>query len=213
MTEQEGVIKYRVNHQYAALDQDFCITEMNAWRTILFKLELIAQIEGRYEGCGFGNISQRFNSRSTEQTQFVISGTQTGHFQTLSRQHFCTVIEANPEQNWIQSVGEVQPSSEALTHASVYQYNKQAQCVVHVHSPEIWTKTHPLQLPYTAAHIRYGTPEMAKAVKQVLQDPANHQATVLSLLGHEDGIIAFADTFETAVCSLVTLLSKAIALE
>jgi len=213
MSEQEGVIKYKLNHRKSPLDKHISISEINAWRTILFKLQLIGQIKGRYDGYGFGNISQRIIYSSSDKVQFIISGTQTGGIESLSNFQYCTILEACPIKNSIKSAGEVKPSSEALTHASVYQQDKSIKAVIHIHSPEIWKNTEQLKLPYTAADIAYGTPEMADEVKRLFQTDHLQKAHVFSMLGHKDGIIAFSDSIQKTALLIIKTYSKAIALE
>jgi hypothetical protein len=213
MKEQEGVIKYTLDHSSDSIADTICIAEINAWRTLFFKLELIGQKAGRYDGYGFGNISQRINSPNPEQVQFLITGTQTGNLTSLSRQHYCTVISANPDKNTIKSVGESKPSSEALTHASIYQSNLEIQSVIHVHCPEIWNNTARLNLPFTAANIPYGTPEMAIEVKRLLQQRHAKNSGLCSMLGHKDGVFSFSNSMESAAWSIINYYSKAIALE
>ncbi len=141
MKEPEGVIKYHLNHQNSPIDKRLSISEINAWRTIFFKLRLIGQFAERYEGYGFGNISQRITLTNTNKVQFLISGTQTGHLESLSRHHYCSIQEACTQENRINSTGETKPSSEALTHASIYQQSKEIQSVIHIHCPKIWNNT------------------------------------------------------------------------
>jgi len=213
MTETEGVIKYKPNHINAALKSNFSISEINKWRTLLFKKQLIGQINTRYEGYGFGNISQRVGPANSGSIQFIISGTQTGATEVLSRDHYCHVINADPIKNCIRSIGKTKPSSEALTHACVYQQDKRIQAVIHVHSPEIWNNTLRLKLPYTAADIAYGTPEMATEVERLMQTEQLQNERIFSMLGHTDGVIAFAETMEDAVLLLLKYHSKAILVE
>ncbi len=213
MTETEGVIKYRLDHQDQPIDKNISISEINAWRTLLFKLQLIGQIENRYEGYGFGNISQRINRPDSDDTQFIISGTQTGGIESLSRQHYSQVIMANPLKNHIRSIGEMPPSSEALTHASVYQQDKAKQTVIHVHCPEIWNNTQQLSLCFTSADIAYGTPEMAIEVQRLLQTEKLKAKKIFSMLGHKDGIIAFSDNMGKTACNIIKTFKKAVQLE
>lgn len=205
---REGVIKYQLIHQNTAIDQNISITSINAWRTLFVKLELIGQVAKRYQGYGFGNISQRQGSSS-----FLISGTQTGHIETLSKQHYCTILEASPETNQVKSLGETQPSSEALTHASVYQQNNKIMSVIHVHSPEIWHNSAKLEIPCTSAKVKYGTPEMAEAVNKLFNAEKFSNTAVFSMLGHEDGIIAFSDCMEKAAHLLIELFYKSLMIE
>lgn len=207
MNEQEGVIKYRLNHDYAPLTLSISLAEINAWRGILYKLNLIGQDKQRYAGLGYGNISQKVNERPL---QFVISGTQTGHLEQLSRHDYCLVTEASPENNSITSTGECQPSSEALTHASVYAQDDTVQAVIHVHSPAIWNNTRILQLAHTSADIAYGTPAMAQAVAQLINRQQWQHAAVFTMLGHEDGVIAFGASLNQAAQILISQLARAI---
>lgn len=210
MSEAEGVIKYQLHHKHAPLSNNIVVAELNAWRTVMFKLNLIGQNPHRYDGYGFGNISQRL---TTPDLQFIISGTQTGHLSVLNRSDYCLVTKASPQTNSIVSCGESKPSSEALTHASVYLQSQKIQAVIHVHCQEIWQHTQKLKLAYTAAHVAYGTPEMANAVTQLFKLEHWQQTAVFTMLGHEDGVVAFGESPKEAACALITQLSLALAIE
>ncbi|MDI1291777.1 MAG: class II aldolase/adducin family protein [Methylobacter sp.] len=210
MKQQEGVIKYQLNHTQQPISQPCSLTDINAWRTIAVRLELIGQSLGRYQNIGFGNISQRIDPHSA---QFIISGTQTGHLKQLNPEHYCLIVKAEPHQNRIQSRGLCKPSSESLTHASVYAQNPAIQAVIHAHSPEIWKHTVALGLPHTSADIPYGTVEMAMAVEQLFQSGKLTQTSLFTMLGHEDGVIAFGRNMEEAAWELIKHLSKAIRIE
>lgn len=210
MTETEGVIKYQLHHTDIPLGDNITLAELNAWRTMMVKLNLIGQDPDHYDGYGFGNISQRLN---TADLQFIISGTQTGHLSVLNRHDYCLVMQASPQTNSIVSCGETKPSSEALTHASVYLQDPQIQAVIHVHCPEIWQHTQELRLAHTAANIAYGTPEMAEAVTQLFKLEHWQQTAVFTMLGHEDGVVAFGNSLSQAACALITQFSLALAIE
>ena len=213
MTEIEGVIKYSLSHKNMAINKNISLSEINAWRTIFFKLDLIGQIRERYDGYGFGNISQRIKSSNTENIQFVISGTQTGNLESLSRHHYCTVLEAKPDKNSLKSAGKTKPSSEALTHATVYQQDESIESVIHIHCPEIWKNSDKLKLPCSRIEVKYGTPEMAEEVSRLFHTTPLKSTDVFSMLGHEDGIIAFSDSMEKAANILINLYSRALAIE
>lgn len=207
MNESEGVIKYRLNHCHAPLAAGIAIAELNAWRGILYQLNLIGQDPRRYGGYGYGNISRRLAAKTL---QFVISGTQTGHLAQLDRHDYCVVTGASVQDNAIDSIGECRPSSEALTHASVYRQDAAVQAVIHVHSPVIWKQTDALQLAHTPADIAYGTPAMADAVTGVFKPWP--RAGLFTLLGHEDGVIAFGASLPDAAHILIDQLALALAL-
>lgn len=208
MTEIEGVIKYRLTHVDTLANKAIDITELNAWRTIMHRLQLIGQTPHKYVGLGYGNISQRIDFQS-----FIISGTQTGHLANLSADEYCIVNKADPLLNKIQSSGPCRPSSEALTHASIYLQQAEIQCIIHVHSSEIWKNTATLKLPNTESDIPYGTPEMATKVQQLLLDQSfNHQG-LFTMLGHEDGVVACGQTLQQTAAILIDCLAKCIAIE
>ncbi len=210
MAEQEGVIKYHLEHSNKPLPPAIDFSDLNGWRSIMIKLEMIGQNPERYEGLGFGNISQRVkpNSRS-----FLISSTQTGHLEPLSKQDFCIVVSADPATNSIKSEGPSKPSSEALTHASVYLEKKEIQAVIHGHCPTIWKNTRQLKLPHTGQNVAYGTPEMAQAVSQLIRSRKFNPGGIFAMLGHEDGVVAFATTMQQAAEYLIVSLEKALKIE
>ena len=210
MKEQEGVIKYQLEHTQKPINEKFSFCEINAWRTIIFRLDLIGQDPERYENLGFGNISQRLDAKSR---QFIITGSQTGHIEHLSPEHYCLVVKADPHKNRIESCGHYKPSSESLTHASIYAQDSSIQAVIHAHSPEIWGNTVALGLPHISADIPYGTVEMVLAVEQLLQSGNLQQISLFTMLGHEDGVVSFGRNMQEAAWVLIKYLSLAIGIE
>ena len=208
MTEIEGVIKYQLAHTQTPINKRKDLLELDAWRTIMHRLQLIGQLPDRYGGLGYGNISQRLDNE-----QFIITGTQTGHLAFLSDNDYCIVHKADPFLNRIQSSGVCKPSSEALTHASVYAENPDINYVIHVHCPEIWLNTKILQLPYTSKIIAYGTPEMAAAVQQLIENLPLKQQGIFTMLGHEDGVVAFGKTLRETAEILIACLSQGLVIE
>lgn len=210
MQEQEGVIKFRFEHRNQTIDQDISLSKLNAWRSVLYKLGLIGRDPDRYGGLGYGNISFK---PDPNRDAFIISGTQTGHIEHLIRDHYCSVSNADFEHYSLQSKGLTMPSSEALTHACVYRQDQTIHSVIHVHSPEIWQKTDELGLSYTPSNIAYGTPEMAVAVAELFKTGRMKQTPIFSMLGHQDGIVAFGDSIEQAAWQLIKALSDALSIE
>ncbi len=209
MHDQEGVIKYLLHHTNKPISKQIPLDEINAWRNIFMRLELIGQNSNRYNGLGYGNISQKL---SLTNNHFIISGTQTGHRHKLNHQHYAVVETAYPDLNQLSSYGNSKPSSEALTHAIIYQQHKNIYAVIHVHCPEIWKYTEQLNIPHTGKHITYGTPTMATAVEQLFTQGRLNQLHLFTMLGHEDGVISFGNTLSQAAIVLIEQLSKAIAI-
>ena len=206
-SEQEGVIKYQLHHAQQALIPSPLFLEINAWRHIFCQLNMMGQDQARYDGYGFGNISHRYQATSSA---FLITGTQTGHLNPLKPENYALVTSVHLAQNQIYSQGHCQPSSEALTHASVYAQDKTIQAVIHVHCPQIWRQTQALSLPNTSKSILYGTPEMAQAVTHLFNDL---QGNIFTMLGHEDGVIAFGKTLAQASDILIRQFANALKIE
>lgn len=210
MSDLEGVIKYRLEHRQNELSPSIDIGPINGWRSLFFRLGIIGQTPDKYHGLGYGNISQRL---APGQNSFLISGTQTGHLACLEREHFAIVDAASAKLNTIRSHGPSQPSSEALTHGSIYGLAPEAQAVIHVHCPEIWRYTRLLNLPCTQADIAYGSQEMTEAVEHLFSSGQLKNLPIFSMLGHEDGIVAFGESLAGAAQILLIQLAAALAVE
>ncbi len=213
LSETEGVIKFSLDYTQSPLPTrivDFCrerIVTLNAWRNILKQLGMIGQHPERYGGLGFGNISIRTEPNSNA---FLITGTQTGKLDYLQHQHFSLVTAANTQLNSIQATGQIRPSSEALTHASIYTAAPSVQAIIHIHLPLIWQMTRQLNIASTESIIAYGTPEMAAAVADLVKSMPTDQPTVFSMLGHEDGVLAYGAKIECVAQTMISLFALAL---
>lgn len=202
--EQEGVIKYVLAYAPGpAPTESDGFRSLRAWRDVLHRLALVGQRPDRYDGYGYGNVSCR------SEDGFVISGTQTGGPERLGVEGYAAVTECDVAANRIVATGPVKPSSEALTHGAVYALDAGIGCVLHVHSPEIWSRG--AHLPGTAADVPYGTPAMAEAVAALYRDTALADIGLFTMRGHEDGVVAFGTTIEQAGQRLVTALADCLA--
>ena len=211
MAKQEGIIKYRLNYSSAPeLDADQLL-EINSWRDVLYARHLIGQDPDRYGGYGYGNISQRLPpfDAPAHQRRFVISGTQTGDLAKLSASHYCVVLECDPDRNLIEAAGPIRPSSESLTHGTLYDLDNSLRFVMHVHSPEIWRRGLSLGLPVTEEKVPYGSPEMAEEVRRLFRDTDVNERHIFSMGGHEDGIVSFGRSAGEAGASLLATLEQA----
>jgi hypothetical protein len=200
--ETEGVVKYRLDFTPAPAPDWSLIADLDAWRSVLFQLGLTGHDPDRYGGLAYGNVSRRLAGR-----RFLVSGTQTGGLPRLSAAHYCWVTDFDAEANVLVAEGPIRPSSEALTHAAVYQTLESVNAVLHVHSPELWRQAGPLAIPVTDPRIAYGTPEMAAAVQALLADPA---IRLIAMGGHRDGLIAVGETVEAAALPLIRALAAAL---
>ena len=208
--EEEGIIKFDLRYTAGPPVPEDTLTELNNWRNILWKHALIGQYPDRYDGYGFGNISQRINTRdeAVGQREFVISGTQTGHLEQLDNHHYARVTAYNADTNQVVASGPIMPSSESMTHGVIYDLDNKLHVVLHVHSPDIWKTAATQGIPVTRASVEYGTPEMSREVVRLFAQTDVGEQGIFSMGGHEDGIVAFATSVEEAGNTLLTALTR-----
>jgi ribulose-5-phosphate 4-epimerase/fuculose-1-phosphate aldolase len=94
-----------------------------------------------------------------------------------------------------------------MTHAVIYRQLLRVQAVIHVHSPDIWSRAEALGLPQTAREVPYGTPEMATEMQRLIASGMGGWHTI-SMAGHEDGVITWGETLEAASAELEGLFRK-----
>ena len=203
--DQEGVIKYELKFiaQKIKIFQQF--QKLTYWRSNCFKEGIIGQNSEKYDAYAYGNLSCRVLEGSTE---FYITGTQTSAKEIIDIADYSLVTRYDIKQNLLVATGLVAPSSEALTHAAVYQLNNRIQYVIHVHSEKIWLARQTLKLLTTAENVAYGTPEMAAEVKRLFKNCNAEKAQIFAMAGHEDGIICFASDIDDAGNLLMATLRK-----
>ena len=192
----EGYIKFNSDWEKQAAFEDERLDELLRYRQLLYGLELI----GAYpDGIGYGNISLRLD----DWKRFYISGSKTGNYAVLGKEHFAKVTDIHVDNNWLSCVGPIIASSESMTHASVYKASKSIGAVIHVHSKSLWDK-YKFKLPTTAEDVAYGTPRMAYEVLNLVTQIGD--SGIIVMAGHEEGIIAFGADLETAYETLKTII-------
>jgi ribulose-5-phosphate 4-epimerase/fuculose-1-phosphate aldolase len=207
--QQEGVIKFELRFTLAPAIPENTLNELNKWRNILWKHALIGQDPDRYDGYGFGNISQRIGCRNEAagKRSFAVSGTQTGHLEQLDNRHYARVTAYDADSNLVIADGPVRPSSESMTHGVIYDLDNEISVVLHVHSPDIWQTAFMQEIPVTHASIEYGTPDMSREVVRLFSQTDVMKKGIFSMGGHKDGIVAFGNSAEEAGNRLLTALS------
>lgn len=207
--EKEGVIKYSLAFKSKALSiSKQTLNDINACRAAMKVCGLLGQDPLRYGGYGFGNISTR---SATVSSNFIITGSQTSHHDLVTAANLAQITHINTEHNQLYAQGEVEPSSESMTHGVLYQSHEQIHAVVHVHSPEIWHCAEALKLAYTSPDIPYGTPEMANAVKLLTAELVQSESPlplIFVMKGHEDGVVAAGSSLQQCTDLLLGTLKK-----
>ena len=178
---------------------------------MLSKLQLVGQDPDRYGGAGYGNVSTRVgppgNVRGAR--AMLITGTQTGAIARIDTSHLCLVERYDYRRNWVESQGQVEPSSETMTHGAIYDLSPAIRFVFHAHSPMIWRRARELSIPCTDPRVPYGTPEMAREVQRLYFGSTLSAVRILAMGGHQDGVIVFGYSSEEAGQALVTHLARA----
>lgn len=181
------------------------IADLLAWRDILRRLELLGMDPARYDGYGYGNVSLRSDPAADD--GFIISASQTSGEEQVGPADFVRITSWNGERFWVDAIGDSPPSSESLTHGMIYDADRYARCVLHVHSPEIWQRAD--KLPSTPAEVPYGSPAMAASVRALLAEHVS-RPLIFTTRGHEDGVFAFGATVRDAGVLLLSEYARAI---
>ncbi len=197
MTLDEGYIKYRSNWiAEPVIDADIA-KELDTWRRPLYEAGLIGHYQD--QGIGYGNLSVRAKRRG-----FYISGTQTGQLSRTDGRHYSHVTRYDIDANSIDCRGPVQASSEALTHAAIYECADEINAIVHVHSSKLWTKLKH-QLPSTDDGVSYGTPEMAREFARLYRETKFADLGIAVMAGHLDGLVSIGESLEQAALRMLDL--------
>jgi L-ribulose-5-phosphate 4-epimerase len=185
----DGVIKFACQWQPGPPLEASWLAPLVAWRDRLWEAKQI----GTYpNGIGYGNISLKLSDQT-----FAISGTQTGHLAQTTPTHYTLVDSWDIDRNTLHCVGPIKASSESLTHAALYDYAPDIRAIIHVHNRDLW-QHYQHRLPTTAASVPYGTPEMAYEMWRLLDHSDLLQQRILIMAGHEEGVLVFGPTLESA---------------
>ena len=181
----EGYVKFKSTWISVELFQD--IKKLNECREKFYSLKLI----GMNNGIGYGNISIR------KYEGFVISGTKTGGIEKLTEQNYTKVLNWNYDENHLSCVGKTDASSESLSHAAIYDSDKNVNAVIHVHSLNLWERLID-KIPTTSPDAEYGTPEMAREIFRLFKETNVKEKKILIMGGHKEGIISFGKDLDEA---------------
>ena len=196
--EKEGVVKYTVQHVTDRITLPAEMEDLLSWRRRLRELELIG---ADAQGLGYGNISVRWYATP----RFLITGSQSSGLLDVDQRNFASVEVIDLDRNFLRSRGEAPPSSEALTHAALYQSRSSIRAVVHVHSHPIWSAWLD-RLPTTRHDVAYGTPEMAYEMIRLQKRSVITDKGVVVMGGHQDGVIAFGASVADAAGEILRLM-------
>ena len=193
---KEGYIKFNCRWTKGRPIPAARLKVINFWRKKLYNLGMIGSDKN---GIGFGNISQRIGRTD----KFIITGSATGKFKKLNNKHYTRVTGYDFKENSLDCEGPVRASSESLSHAAVYESNKNVNCVIHIHNLKLWKKLKD-KVPATSPKAAYGTPAMAKEIKKIFTRPGNDNRGIIVMAGHRDGLIAYGRNADSAGKIIIT---------
>ena len=193
---KDGVIKYHVEHTSSSAHEFSGYETLEALRNRLFALGLI----GEKDGIGYGNLSKRLGQSHT----FFITATQTGKQTHLAKDQYTYIDDYDFESFTVFSKGNHKPSSEALSHAMIYEVNQDINVVIHIHSHALWLFMQ--EHHYLSTQAEYGTAQMVNEIEILYNNinPFTNNAFVMK--GHEDGIITFGRNLEEAERTLYNII-------
>lgn len=194
----EGYIKYRIHWSPQPAPDATTAMRLEEWRRPLFVAGLIGQYAE--PPIGFGNISMRCGGPG----QFLITGTQTGHIAHSNAAHYSLVTDYDIAANELSCTGPLQASSEALTHAAIYEMDPAINAVVHVHSRLLWDRYLNI-LPTTHPDIPYGTPEMACEFARLYSESGFRTQGIAVMGGHAEGLLSIGATLKLAATKILAL--------
>ena len=195
----DGVIKYNFDFQVTEPLEERLFREIESLRERLFALNLIGVTD---DGIGFGNISQRVDANS-----FVITGTQTGELENLDASHYAFINAYDDKEFYLKSSGMIKPSSETLTHGTIYNLSEEIGAVIHIHSKVIWKFM--LNGDYLKTKdVEYGSTEMIDEVNRIFSFSSLLDNPKFAMTGHEDGVIVFGKDLVEAEKELYRVIAK-----
>ncbi|MFY0594270.1 class II aldolase/adducin family protein [Roseivirga sp.] len=186
----DGYIKFELDWKQDDEPLLAGLEDLLFWRNKMYDLNLIGHDD--QHNVGFGNISQR-----VRKNQFVISGTQTGHIEKLSIEHYTTVVDYDIQKNSLKCLGPVKASSESLTHAAIYEVDPSIKAIIHIHHDTQWNKWLD-KVPTTDKRVPYGTPEMALEIHRLFRETPKDEMSVIAMAGHQGGLISFGESHAEA---------------
>ena len=194
----DGVIKYSIEHTTQDAPAFEQYEELEALRARLFTLGLI----GVQDGIGYGNIS----AREKDKNSFFITATQTGDLASLTSEHYTYISDYDFSKFQVISQGKHQPSSEALSHAMIYQISSAINAVIHIHSKALWEFMKENNSLFTTAE--YGTVQMVEEIASLYKEENPFDEAIFVMKGHEDGVIAFGRTIQEAELTLYKMIKN-----
>lgn len=191
--DEKGFIQYSIDWDEQPEIDSEDVEDLIRWRQLLLDANLVG-VDAN--GIGFGNISERTDRG------FLISGTQTGFLPVLDPSHFSHVTEYDIQGNSLRCEGPSKASSEALSHAILFEASPEIGAVIHVHHARSWNRFLN-DLPTTQPDAEAGTVRMAEEIGRLFVESDLPNVRVLVMGGHRDGLISFGRDLDEAGAAIL----------
>lgn len=207
----DGEISFCLKYEQNISLPEQNLTPLIAWRETLYRMQLIGKSAHKYDGMGYGTVSQRVQNEllETHPNAFFVTGALSGQFKKITPRHFSFVRSLNVEQNQVEAEGPCKPTSEALTLGALYQIDPSIQYAIHFHSPELWYMAGVLGIVETDDSLDYGTPQLAQEIANLHKGGALNECPMISIRGHQDGIIAFGANLDEVASLIIQKVTHA----
>lgn len=110
----------------------------------------------------------------------------------------------NFENFYLESYGITQPSSEALTHAAIYEIFSNVHAIIHIHNDNIWKYMLDNSFFYTK-DVEYGTREMIKEIYRIYNKFTIDDGSIFAMKGHPGGIVSFGRDLNSSYNSILEI--------
>ncbi|HNZ27068.1 MAG TPA: class II aldolase/adducin family protein [Spirochaetota bacterium] len=197
---EKGIIKFKIERCKGRFFIEPPLYEdVNEARSKLRYYNLIGQY-GDLK-LGYGNISKRLNGK-----EFIITGSQTGHLESLNGSFWSVIVDYDFDNNSVKFKGDIEPSSETLSHSAFYEFNSSINCVVHVHQKILWLELIRSGCLNTSQDAEYGSPVLYRELIDIIKnDDSKSDPIVIVMRGHEDGVLFAGSSINITLDKIIEL--------
>lgn len=199
---EEGIIKFKIERRksYFSIGAPLYEDIDNARKKLRYY-----NLIGQYADLklGYGNISKRLNEK-----EFLISGSQTGHLESLNGSFWSVIEDSDFDNNSVKCKGAIEPSSETLSHSAFYAFNMSINCVIHIHQKILWLELIKNGYPNTSPSAEYGSRILYKELIEIIKNNYKSDPIVIVMRGHEDGILFAGSSINLTLDKIMELYNK-----
>lgn len=157
MAEKYEGRKFETIFEGRAIPDDTRMAEIMEWGAKLFAMGLLPGESGRNVG--------NFSFRNDKGFVITAGGVNKGK---LTPKNFVQVIGCNLDTKKVRAIGELEPSSETMTHHLLYRERHDINAIIHVHDNLVMEQAEALGIKVTENVHPYGTTELAYEIEKAV---------------------------------------------